>query len=73
VLSERVWLNRGSIPVPEHHRRVPHLLNALAVSGVPLVVWGWPRCGSGRSCWAAWRSSRASSGSWTAWCGCTKT
>lgn len=48
VLGERVWLNRGSIPVPEHHRRVPHLLNAFALSGVPLVVWGlaalriWP-------------------------------
>ena len=35
----RVWLNRGSIPVPEHHRGAPHVLSAVAASGIPLVVW----------------------------------
>lgn len=48
VLGERVWLNRQSIPIPEHHRGVPHLLNAIAFTGSLLVIWGlvalavWP-------------------------------
>lgn len=48
VLGERVWLNRQSIPIPEHHRGVPHLLNAIALIGSLLVIWGlvalaiWP-------------------------------
>src|SRR5688572_6377165 len=28
VMGERVWLNRNEIPIPEHHRRIPHLINA---------------------------------------------
>lgn len=48
VLGERVWMNRGQVPVPPHHRRVPHLLAALAALGVPFLAWGlyhlrpWP-------------------------------
>lgn len=48
VLGERVWLNRQSIPIPEHHRGVPHLLNGIAFIGSLLVIWGlvalavWP-------------------------------
>jgi hypothetical protein len=48
VLGERVWMNRAEVPVPPHHRRVPHLLTALAALGVPWIAWGlydlglWP-------------------------------
>ncbi len=48
VLGERVWANRQDTPVPEHHRRVPHMLNALAAAGMILVILGvvvlsvWP-------------------------------
>ena len=48
VLGERVWANRNNIPVPEHHRRVPNVLNSLAAVGMILVIWGvvafsiWP-------------------------------
>ena len=48
VLGERVWANRDNVPVPEHHRRVPNLLNALAGIGMVLIIWGvialsiWP-------------------------------
>ena len=48
VLGERVWLNRGQVPVPPHHRRAPHVLSAVAALGVPFIVWGllelsiWP-------------------------------
>jgi len=48
VLGERVWLNRDRIPVPEHHRRVPVILNLIAATGTVPIVWGvyrlevWP-------------------------------
>jgi hypothetical protein len=48
VLGERVWLNRTRVPVPAHHRRVPHVLSALSAAGLLLVLWGvlrlspWP-------------------------------
>ena len=48
VLGERVWLNRDVVPVPAHHRRVPHVLNSLTASGSALVIFGlvdlavWP-------------------------------
>jgi hypothetical protein len=48
VLGEGLWAERDSRPVPPHHRRVPHLLNAVAAAGGVLVVWGvaalaaWP-------------------------------
>lgn len=48
VFGERVWLNRGAVPVPAHHRLVPHLLTALSALGIPFLGWGlyaleiWP-------------------------------
>jgi hypothetical protein len=48
VLGERVWMNRKQVPVPLHHRRMPHLLNAVSGIGVFGVIWGtvaldpWP-------------------------------
>jgi hypothetical protein len=48
ALGERLWTRRDRLPVPVHHRRVPHLLNAAAAAGGVLVVWGvatlspWP-------------------------------
>ena len=48
VLGERVWANRNNMPVPEHHRRAPNVLNAMAAVGMLLVIWGvialsiWP-------------------------------
>jgi hypothetical protein len=52
VLGERVWMNRGQIPLPRHHRRAPHLLAAVAALGLPFLAWGlyrlelWPTlCG----------------------------
>lgn len=40
VLGERVWLNRDRVPVPQHHRRVPELLNTIAAVGGIFVIWG---------------------------------
>jgi len=40
TLGERVWLNRDRIPVPAHHRLLPHLLSLVAGAGGVLVVWG---------------------------------
>lgn len=40
VLGERVWLNRDQIPVPEHHHRVPNLLNVVSGLGGIVLVWG---------------------------------
>lgn len=48
VLGERVWLNRRHVPVPEHHRRLPNLLNGVAGLGGLFILWGvatlrsWP-------------------------------
>ncbi|HEX5872076.1 MAG TPA: DUF6653 family protein [Longimicrobium sp.] len=48
VLGERVWMERGKVAVPPHHRRAPHLLSAVAALGVPFLAWGlyrlepWP-------------------------------
>jgi len=48
VLGERVWANRNVVPVPEHHRRTPNLLNAFSAVGMVLLIWGvvalsvWP-------------------------------
>lgn len=48
VLGERVWMRRGEVPLPPHHRRAPHLLAALAALGLPFLAWGlyhlqlWP-------------------------------
>lgn len=48
VLGERLGTRRDAVPVPEHHRLVPHLLNGASATGGALVVWGvadlavWP-------------------------------
>lgn len=48
VLGERVWLNRGEIPVPPHHRRAPFILGSVVAVGIAPVIWGvttlelWP-------------------------------
>jgi len=48
VLGERVWSNRNRIPVPDHHRRLPNVLNAISALGMVIVIWGvvvlsiWP-------------------------------
>jgi hypothetical protein len=40
VLGERVWLNRDWVPVPAHHRVVPHLLNGVGAAGLVLMAAG---------------------------------
>ena len=40
VLGERVWKNRDEKPVPEIHRRVPHILNGVSAVGTVMLVWG---------------------------------
>lgn len=40
VLGERFWLARDARPVPARHRRVPHLLSAVAGLGALAVAWG---------------------------------
>lgn len=48
VLGERVWLNRDRVSVPQHHYRVPDILNAISALGGAFVIWGlvvlnvWP-------------------------------
>lgn len=48
VFGGRLWLNRDLVPVPVHHRRVPHILSAISGIGMLLVIWGvfaleiWP-------------------------------
>ena len=38
VFGERVWLNRKNIPIPEHHRITPNVLNAVQVLGVVFLL-----------------------------------
>ncbi len=40
VLGERVWSDRDRVPVPQHHRRVPHILNLISGLGLPFLIWG---------------------------------
>ena len=40
VMGERVFLNRGNVPVPDHHRRWAIALGALSTTGLPPLVWG---------------------------------
>lgn len=48
VFGERFWLNRDQVPVPVHHRKVPHLLSVVSGIGMLLVIPGvylqeiWP-------------------------------
>lgn len=43
-----MWSKRDHHPVPDRHRTVPHVLNFVAFTGLPFVVWGvialdvWP-------------------------------
>ena len=40
VFGERVWLNRKNIPIPEHHRVIPNILNAVQGIGLVFLIWG---------------------------------
>jgi hypothetical protein len=40
VLGERVWINRDHVPVPKHHRLMPHLLNGISGLGGLEVIGG---------------------------------
>jgi len=48
VLGERVWSNRDKIPIPDHHKRIPHILSYISGIGALFVIWGvlffeiWP-------------------------------
>lgn len=48
TFGERVWLNRGSIPIPKHHERAALITSLLAVPGVVVMIYGlyfleiWP-------------------------------
>lgn len=48
TLGERVWLNRGAIPIPRHHEVMAHLLSGVALAGFVIAVYGavagdvWP-------------------------------
>ncbi|MBA4030473.1 MAG: hypothetical protein C0478_06220 [Planctomyces sp.] len=48
VLGERVWINRGQIPIPPHQQFAAQLLAGIAAVGLPFLVWGlvtlevWP-------------------------------
>lgn len=40
VMGERIWLNRDEFPVPGHHARWSAGLSAVAVLGLPPLIWG---------------------------------
>lgn len=40
VFGERIWLNRKKVPIPEHHRMMPRILNAVQGVGVIFLIWG---------------------------------
>jgi len=40
VMGEWVWMNRRSVPVPEHHLYLPNILSAAGAVGLVLFVWG---------------------------------
>jgi hypothetical protein len=48
VLGERVWQNRKTIAVPQHHKTMPQILNAVSSIGMLLAIWAivqlsiWP-------------------------------
>ena len=48
TFGERVWLNRNTIPIPDHHARMAQILSVVsgvgfitAVAGA-IVTWVWP-------------------------------
>lgn len=48
VMGERVWLNRAHAAIPAQHARMAALTSAMAVAGIPFMLWGlwhlalWP-------------------------------
>jgi Family of unknown function (DUF6653) len=48
VLGERVWANRKKIEVPQHHKRLPGILNLISSLGMLLAIYAivrlslWP-------------------------------
>lgn len=40
TFGERVWLNRGRVPIPPHHARFAHLLSVLSGFGLVPTVYG---------------------------------
>ncbi len=38
VMGERIWLNRGKVPVPQHYSRAIPVILGIAAAGLPL--WG---------------------------------
>lgn len=40
TFGERVFLNRRSVPIPQHHGRWAIVLGALSAFGLPPLVWG---------------------------------
>jgi len=40
VLGERFWVARDRVPIPPHHRRLPHLLSCAALVGLALLAYG---------------------------------
>jgi hypothetical protein len=48
VLGERVWKNRNHVPIPQHHKTIPNILNVISFLGMLLSIWSiiaiyiWP-------------------------------
>lgn len=48
VFGERIWLNRGEVPVAKSHEGLIRLLTVISSLGLPFLVWGlwalaiWP-------------------------------
>jgi hypothetical protein len=40
TFGERLWLNRDRVPIPVHHRIVPHVLTGVAAMGFAVAVGG---------------------------------
>ncbi len=40
VFGERVWMNRNNIPIPEHHRIMPTILNGVQGFGLFFLIYG---------------------------------
>ncbi len=47
VLGERIWLNRGTRPVPSHHKQVAALLTYAAGIGTLILAYGLWKLNSG--------------------------
>jgi hypothetical protein len=48
VMGERIWLARNNVPIPQHHRKMPHILASISAIGLGPLAWGlwtleiWP-------------------------------